>query len=177
MRGLVKWVPWLVAASACAVVPVHTGVDAAWFSRRNTTNLSGVFFPANVVRVSYTVFQAALPNEGVVCYYGVAKDSVLVGHPAPYRYLQVLDAIPGEVTAATPFGIAFPPDVDGIPDACPAKTGLLGIGHDHLFNIKCQHSDSDAMYLFARRELYFSFVVCAGSAEVLWQDGRRQEAA
>lgn len=138
--------------------------------RPDTRRVVGIAIDSAIGRGALEILQAALPNEGSVCFYGTARDTMLNG-----MVLQLL--VPAHVTPARQdsaglFNVWYADRHAG----CLGPE-LLGIAHSHPYAAApdaCTHSDPDAYLLFAAREALFSIVFCGdGRLEVMYQDGRR----
>jgi len=135
--------------------------------RPDTRKIVWVTVDTSVFREMLENFEAAMPNETVMCLDGEVSK------------IDTLEVLKVRVTKATLAIIDSSDDMNAyLPsepvNGCETTKDLVGIAHDHVIPVRCDQSDPDANVLFVDKRLLFGLVFCLdGWTQILYQDGRR----
>jgi hypothetical protein len=135
--------------------------------RPDTRKIVWVTLDTAVFRGMLETFDAALPNETVMCLDGEVSK------------IDTLEVLKVRVTKATLAIIDSSNDMTAyLPtepvNGCETTKNLVGIAHDHVIPVRCEQSDPDANVLFVDKRMLFGLVFCLdGWTQILYQDGRR----
>ena len=137
--------------------------------RPDTRKIVWVSLDSTVIRKLTESFEAAMPNETVMCVDGVVSE-ITVGE-IPALKVKITDVTQAIVDSATPVNAFLPSKpLNG----CKNSLDLVGIAHSHVLPGQCNQSDPDANLLFIDKRLLFGLVFCIdGWTQILYQDGRR----
>lgn len=169
VRRVLHWcVPWvfLLAVMSC----VHPRL-VPMVRRPDTRRIRVIHLDSAATVGTLQLLQAALPNEGAVCYTGQVYDSTMTtndGSLVPVLVLMLNGVTAAPADSATRVFIFRP------------RCSSLAIGHSHPYNaqygLACDQSDEDSNWLFNTPQALVSLAWCGdGVVQFLWQDGRRGE--
>ena len=163
-----KWLMLLTGLISCG--PIYkVKAHVPMVPRPDTRKIVWVSLDSGVLASLLTNFEAAMPNETVMCIEGKLSEVGINGVPA--LRVTITKVIPAVVDSATPYNAYM----SGKPmNGCESTPDLIGIAHDHVVPGQCNQSDPDANLLFVDRRLLFGLVFCMdGWTQILYQDGRR----
>jgi len=165
---------WAVATALALVSLMLTCARVAngpMVPRRDTRAISRVEFDSTPFDRTIRLFAAMSPNETAVCYMGEVQDTTIDDEPIRYIHLELMR--PAIADSSDKFNVWF--SHHGEVAACKNP---IAVAHSHPNSVgPCTHSNPDARLLFANPKVYASIVVCPnGELEILWQDGRRDQA-
>lgn len=160
-----KFLLLLVGVISCT--PYQTKVPMVL--RPDTRKIVWVSLDSTIIRKLAEGFEAAMPNETVMCVDGVVSE-ITVGE-IPALKVKITDVTQAVVESATVVNAYLPSKpLNG----CESNPDLVGIAHDHVIPGQCNQSDLDANLLFIDKRLLFGLVFCIdGWTQILYQDGRR----
>jgi len=150
--------------------------------RANTvTFVKAEFASDSILERANELLQSRHPNEGAVCFYGFARDTIVAFNPINNPdttqffngHVAVIDSVAeANIEQSNGSSISFVGN-----DACSSNPRLIGVSHSHplaVWPVACTHSDGDALYVHnSGTKYWFSVVVCPQRTEVMWADGRR----